>query len=143
MIINDWIPETGTASCIISDTINNITLEGFGMAQCHLDDEPFKSELTGAYIAEARARINILCKKRDYDAKPALMALKHLQSTIINSKYYNKDSYETKRLRKEIKNKEEEIIYLNNLIKEERESLKIYLTHKNATFDELRKGKNN
>ena len=32
MILNDWMQETGVASCIISDNNNNIKIEGFGMA---------------------------------------------------------------------------------------------------------------
>lgn len=144
MIINDWVSETGMASCIISDNSNNIKLEGFGMAQCHPEDEQFKSESTGAYIAETRARIDILKKKRDYDFKPGLTALQHLQATMIKSKRYNPESYESKRLKKEIQNLKDEINYLNSLIFEETESLKVYLQNKNNIFETLKEqGKNN
>ena len=40
----------------------------------------------------------------------ALMALKHLQATMINSSNYNNHSYEAKRLQKEIQNRQEEIL---------------------------------
>ena len=130
MILNDWMQETGIASCIISDNNNNIKIEGFGMAQCHPDDEPFKSETIGSFIAESRARIDILRKIRDYDLKPGLTALQHLQSTMVKSNHYNPESYESKRLKKEIQNQKDEIDYINEILREEKHNLNFYLTQR-------------
>ena len=139
MILNDWMQETGVASCIISDNNNNIKIEGFGMAQCHPDDEPFKSETIGSFIAESRARIDVLRKIRDYDLKPSLIALQHLQSTMVKSNRYNPDSYESKRLKKEIQNQKNEIDYINEILREEKHNLNFYL----AQRCDFKKDKNN
>lgn len=142
MKIEDWNNELGLAQCIITDKSNGITFKGYGKAQCHDEDEDFKSHMTGMYIATCRAQIDILRQKRDYDMKPGLMALKHLQSTMINSKLYNPTSYESQRLTSEIMNMEKEIEYLNSNIQDLKEGLKIYLEHKEALYQNLRKGQN-
>ncbi len=138
MIIQNWDADTGIAQCTIQDTVNNIRLEGYGMAKCHENDLDFKTELTGTYIATQRALIDILRQKRDYDLKPALMALKHLQATMAHSKQYNEKSYEAKRLKKEIKNATENINYINIMIEETQLSLKEYINGKEQVYQELR-----
>ena len=70
------------------------------------------------------------------------MSLNHLLSTMIHSDKYNPNSYESKRLNKEIQNIQKEIDYLNELIQEEKESLRQYLQNRNEIYDTLRKGQN-
>lgn len=132
-IIIEYNEDTGTTVCVITDNINNITLQGYGMAKCHDNDKPFQNKITGEYIAKTRAQIDILRKKRDYDIKPGLLALKHLKATMINSKNYNSKNYENKRLNKEIKHREDDIHYLNMCIKEVKNQLKIYIDAKDSS----------
>ena len=130
--------ETGITSCIITDNSNGVLLEGKGIAYCHPNDKIFFSKQTGEFIAQTRAEINIMQHKRDYDLKPGLMALKHLQSTMINSNKYNNNSYEAKRLYYEIKNKQEEIYELNIAINDLRKMLKQYIDTKEEIYQSKR-----
>jgi hypothetical protein len=90
--------------------------------------------MTGSYIAQTRAEIDILRQRRDYDSKPALMALKHLQATMQHSKNYNPKSYEAKRLNKEIKNCKANIDEINYLIKELQLNLKYFIDPKDKAY---------
>lgn len=142
MVLNEWDADNGIAQCIVSDSKNGITIEGFGMATCHENDKAFQSELTGSFIAQTRAYINILRNKRDYDIKPGLMALKHVRATMVHSHNYNPSSYEAKRLSKEIKNLEDSLHELNCVIEEEKKMLKEYLNDKDKIYRELEHGQN-
>ena len=53
-----------------------------------------------------RAQINILQNYKNRELRPGLKALVHLKGTMQISTRYNPNSYEAKRLDKEIKNKE-------------------------------------
>lgn len=139
MIMYDWNEELGLSQCVITDSKNNIAFNGYGSARCHEDDKDMQSQMTGEYIATCRAQIDALRQKRDYDLKSGLMALKHLKATMIHSKKYNPDSYEAKRLNKEIKNLEKEINYINDTIYDLQNGLKIYLENKEALYQSLRK----
>lgn len=130
MITQDWDEELGMAQCIITDTSNGVTLTGYGRATCHNEDVKWKSEITGKYIATARAQIDILQKKRDYELKPSIMAIKHILSTMTHSKQYQPNSYEAKRIKKELLNLEIDLSLINKIIQDEKESLRIYLEQK-------------
>ena len=104
-IIYDYDKNTLKANCIIEN--NNII--GVGQANCHPSDKDMASEKTGMYIAENRAYISYLQNYKTTQLRPSLKALKHVYSTMCHSKYFNPNSYEAKRLRKEIKNIEQEI----------------------------------
>lgn len=134
MILNDWDEVSGLSQCIITETNNSVTLQGYGCAQCHDSDFNFKSSITGEFIAQTRAQIDILRHKRDYDIKPGLFALKHLLSTMINSKNYNPKSYESLRLKREIKHYEDDLKLLNNTIKEAQVMLKSYIDQKDKIY---------
>jgi hypothetical protein len=97
---------SGICSCSI---ILNDFLQGFGLAQCAEEDADVISERTGMTIAEYRAQINLLQNFKNRELYPGLKALQHLKSTMVNSKKYNPDSYEAKRLEKEIKHYQEDI----------------------------------
>lgn len=135
-----WDESTGITQCIITDNSNGITFQGIGAAYCHHNDKDFQSQKTGEFIAQTRAEINIMQKKRDYDLKPGLMALKHLQATMNHSNNYNNHSYEAKRLRREIQNRQEEILQINEAIKDLRQMLKQYIDTKEEVYQNRRKG---
>ena len=105
-----WYEETGVSSTVFYyPRKDNAPIVGCGIAECHPDDKEFMSERTGGAISEYRAMID-LCKKIIQDElKPGLAALKHLKGTMAISKNYNPNSYEAKRLDKEIKNIQKEI----------------------------------
>ena len=137
MITEDWNAELGMAQCIITDTSNNVTLRGYGRAICSEEDEKYASEITGRYIANCRARIEIMRQKRDYELKPAIMTLQHVISTMEHSNKYNPNSYEAKRIRKELKNLQNDLRITCSIINDEKESLKIYLEQKDAIYRKL------
>lgn len=139
MIETTWNEACGSAHCIITDNSNGVEIMGTGSAYCHPNDEDFISQRTGEFIAQTRAEINILQKKRNYDLKPGLMALKHLHATMKHSGSYNPTSYESKRLMKEIKNKQEEIYQINCAIEDMRQMLKQYLDTKEKMYQDKRK----
>lgn len=130
MVTQDWNDELGMAQCVVTDISNGVILTGYGKAICHDDDIKWKSQVTGEYIALTRANIDILRKKRDYELKPSIMAIEHIISTMINSKKYNPDSYEAKRIKKELKNLKEDLSIINTIICDEQASLKTYLDTK-------------
>lgn len=122
----DWNPENGKTSYIIER--NNIV--GVGHSTCHPDDKDMLSERTGGYIAELRAEINYLQNYKNSVVRPGLNALKHLYATMDHSKKFNVHSYEARRLRKEIKNKEKEINEISCRIENIKLTLKEYLNNK-------------
>ena len=125
-IIYDWNQETQQAKCIITDK----NLLGIGEAKCHSKDMDVSSEKTGLYIAEQRAVVHFLQNKKEVKLKPALSALNHLYSTIKYSKQFNTNSYEAKRIRKEIKNLQKEIYQINCSIDLIKQRLKQYINDK-------------
>jgi len=136
MITEDWNEELGLAQCVVTDISNGVILSGYGRAACHDDDIPWKRASTGKYIAMTRAQIDILKKKRDYELKPSIMAIEHIISTMTNSKKYNPDSYEAKRIKKELKNLKDDLHMINTIIKDEQASLKTYLDAKDKLHKE-------
>lgn len=143
-ISSGWLADTGFSTCTIRyHSGTQLDLFGHGYAECHQNDQDFKSELTGAFIANSRAEIDICRKIRDQELKPGLLALKHLQATMIKSKKYNPDSYEAKRLKKEIYNYQQEINDTNAMINEMQNNLKEYINGKEALYQKRReKGQN-
>ena len=94
-IIEHWDESHGIARCILNYTTSaGISLQGIGIAECHPDDYPYISKLTGGIIAEYRAEIDLLKKINNYEIKPGIAALKHVYCTMRHSKRYNEKSYE-------------------------------------------------
>ena len=137
MITRDWNEELGMAQCVINDTSNGVMLVGYGRAVCCDEDEKYKSKITGYYIAETRARIDIMCKKRDYELRPAIMALEHVLATMEHSTKYDPNSYEAKRIRKELKNLKNDLHIVRSIITDEKNALKTYLEQKDAIYRKL------
>ena len=119
-----WDETSGICGCsIILDDI----LHGFGIAQCAPEDNDIMSEQVGMHIAELRAQINLLQNFKNYELRPGLKALKHLRSTMMNSKQHDSESYERKRLNIEIRNTEKDIMDINNAINQVKQNLYDYI----------------
>ena len=125
-VIYNYDKETLKSSCIIED--GNII--GIGDAYCHPNDNDMASERTGMHIAENRAYIKYLQNYKTCQLRPALIALKHVYSTMCHSTHFNPHSYEAKRLRKEIKNLEQEINKVSCSIENTKIRLKEYIDNK-------------
>ena len=133
--IYEWDEKAGLATCCI--WLDDF-LQGYGIAQCAEKDRDMISERTGLQIAEMRAQINILQNYKNRELRPGLKALIHLKGTMQISTRYNPDSYEAKRLDKEIKNKEEEIIAIQSKIDHIKEQLQEYMRLKGIMFERIR-----
>lgn len=132
-----WNEETGTCTCgIYLDDF----LQGFGIAECADQDRDVMSQRTGEHIAELRAQINLLQNYKNRELHPGLKALKHLKSTMINSKSYNPDSYESKRLNVEIKNFQKDILDIQAAIESLKQDLYEYINLKEEIYQRQRRG---
>lgn len=130
-----WDETTGVCSCqIVIDDF----LYGFGMAECAPEDKDMISERTGARIAEIRAQINLLQNYKNRELYPKLKGLKHLKATMVNSSRFNPDSYEAKRLDKEIKNIELEISDIYDAILYSKQHLYNYINDKEKLYQRIR-----
>ena len=128
--------KTGISNCYI---YLDDFLQGFGTAQCHPHDQDMISEATGTHIAELRAKINLLQNYKNRELHPGMKALKHLKGTMVNSKHYNPDSYESKRLNVEIKNFQKDIEDINLAIQAAKQELYDYIKLKEIMYQRIRK----
>ena len=122
--------EIGKAYCFLQEGNRTYT----GIAQCHEDDWAFMSERTGLQIAEIRAEIDALKNIRDNELIPVVKALKHLQTNVKTSKFYNSKSYEARMLRRQVSIKENELIAVKQEIVALEEYLKGYIAAKNNYY---------
>ena len=109
----NWDEERGWARYEIEDKGHVF----IGHAKCHPDDITYKNERIGIEIAEVRARLEALRWIRDNEVIPAYKAFKHLHSTMITSKQYNKHSYEARMLWRQIKLYEGSLASIKDVIK--------------------------
>ena len=130
-----WDEVSGICGCSI--VLDNY-LHGFGIAQCADKDRDMISERTGAHIAEARARINLLQNYKNNELRPGLKALEHLRSTMTQSKKHNPESYERKRLNIEIRNFQKDIEDINRSIDFEKKRLQLYINEKDKIYQRIR-----
>jgi len=93
-----FIYKDGTTICEVTDNMGRIFR---GESNCHPDDKDFESPITGGVIAEFRAQIAVAKTYRD-DLKIKLSALRQLYSCIKQSNNFNRNSYETKMLLRQI-----------------------------------------
>lgn len=117
-------------------------LYGVGIAECHPEDMPFKSPLTGGTIAQYRAEIDLISCINRYEIKPGIAALKHLYCTMRHSKHFNEKSYEAIRLKKELAHLMDELEENKLFIKQLRKELNNYIDNKNQLYNKLRQGQN-
>lgn len=126
---------TGICGCVI---YLDDFLQGFGIAQCADQDKDMQSEHTGMHIAERRAQINLLQNYKNHELYPELRAYKHLLSTMIQSPRYNPDSYEAKRLNREIRNLEKSIAEITESINITKKDLYDYINIKERLYQRIR-----
>ena len=138
-----WSENRGAARTIIRyNTRAGVELVGIGHAECHPEDEEFMSERTGLIISDYRAEIDLIKQVNLYEIRPAIAALKHVYCTMRHSKQYNPNSYEAKRLKKELAHLMDEYEENKQLIAELRKNLKTYIDEKDAFHNKLREGQN-
>lgn len=130
-----WREEDGAAICIIYYKDTSFC----GTAECAPQDRDFLSQRTGEHIAYLRAYIDFLKYIRDYEKKPYLDALTHLYGTMQHSSHFNPKSYESRRLKKEIKNAQDELEITKELIDMTRTELREYINDKDAFYIKQRK----
>lgn len=134
-VSTSWHEEFGHA---VFTAMTPMGIGVYGEAQRHEDDKDLGNERTGLTIAEARAVIQALRAKREYEIKPKLAILKHLYSNIQTSKNHDPKSHESRMIRSQIRAIERELAEVNNDIAEEQRSLKEYIDNKDKMYNKLR-----
>lgn len=113
-----------------------------GHTRCLPEDENFWSENVGCFIAETRAIIKQL-KHAKKQLIPGLKALEDFEKTLKCCKNYDPDSFEAKRLRKEIYLQKRKINEINSAIKDEQDYLTQYIKGKEKLYNRLRSKQTN
>ena len=121
--------DTGYAHCEIKYDNTIFT----GDAKCLPEDKDFESERTGCFIAEIKANIKKLKYIRN-NLRKELKGLTNFQKRLECCKNYDKNSFETKRLRKEIYIYREQIEALSSAIEDEEKYLVKYVNEKEAFY---------
>lgn len=129
-----WNEEHGTAICIIYYKDTSFC----GTADCHPTDKDFQSERTGEHIAYMRAYLDYLKYVRDNEEKPRLNTLNHLYGTMKHSTHFNPDSYEARRLQKEILNAQTDLDTIRDMIDACKTDLQKYINEKDEFYKKLR-----
>ena len=83
-----------------------------------------------------------ICRMKINDL-PELKAYTHLLGTMTQSKKYNPNSYEAKRLNREIKNVKKDIAEINEAIKASKKNLKEYIDIKEKLYQRIRQNDHN
>ena len=109
-----------------------------GQAKCHPDDTDMMSERTGLTIAEARAHIQMLKAKKQYEIQPKIDVLRHLLTNIQSSKNHNPKAYESCMLRSQLAHWEGQLAEINADIADEEKYLKEYIDQKDKLYRKLR-----
>lgn len=131
-------PESGEASCLIEDKDGNII---YGIAKCHPDDMDMANEKTGCNFAYKRAYIKVLQAYKK-ELKIQLGALNQLYYSMNRSKYFNPKSYENKMLQRQIRQRQEDISYVNDSIKNAKDELNYIIKEKDKFYQGIRKHRN-
>lgn len=130
----NWDPESGVAICALTDG-DNIFM---GTAACAAEDIDMMSEKTGCQIALWRAEIKYYIHIRDNEVKPALKALKHVYYTMNRSKHFNPKSYENIMLWRQIRQKENDLATIKDMITDQKKQLKEYIDEKDKFYKRVR-----
>lgn len=116
--------------------------EFIGHTRCLPQDEDFQSENVGCFIAETRAIIKQL-KYAKKQLMPGLKALEDFEKTLKCCKNHDSDSFEARRLRKEIYLQKRKIDEINSAIKDEQDYLTQYIKGKDKLYNRLRSKQTN
>lgn len=130
-----WDEQRGIATC----TLFYKNKKFIGFANCHEFDADMKSEKTGTQLAIWRAEIKYYKHIKNNEILPSLQALKHLYSTMKNSKKFNENSYENKRLQKQIQNYEFDLKAINHELIVIQESIMNYIKEKDKFYKKIHK----
>lgn len=95
------------------------------------------NEKTGCFIAEKRAKINMLKHKKE-ELKIELKALKKYYYSMNKSKYFNETSYPIKRLKDHMLMIEIDIKEIKELINYEKGILNRYIKEKDNFYQQIR-----
>lgn len=140
-MIEHWDEEHGVYRIVLRyRTPSGIILEGIGIAECHPDDYPFMSQLTGSMIAGYRAEIDLIKKVNNYEIKPGIDTLKHVYCTMSHSKQYNPKSYEAIRIKKELAHLMDELEENKQTMAYIKNELKEYIDNKEKIYQRIREG---
>lgn len=131
-----WDETTGTATCRIP--YNH--MEFIGTAQCHPEDEDFKSELIGSEIAYSRACIKVLQAMKT-ERRAQLHAFKELYGSIQPSPKFNPDSFEAKMMRKKMDEISIDIDALKECIECVREDIRNSIDVAENFYQKIRKNR--
>lgn len=139
-IDSSYNKETGEAIYTITDGVFNFV----GRAKCHENDKDLGNELTGMQIAAMRACIKTIQYEREM-AIVQVNTLKHCISTMSMSPRYNENSYEAKKIRRELYLAENDLKAIRDNLTAARQFLKKYIDDKDAAYKHIRKlrAKNN
>lgn len=129
-----WDDNEKIATYILTDGDNVFV----GSACCHPDDYDMCNEKTGLQIASMRAQIKYYTHMRDNEIKPTLKALNKLQSDMLYSKKYNKDSYEAKMLQKHIYRTKVDLDTVQDLLENAKTELRQYIFEKDDFYKRIR-----
>lgn len=129
-------PDEGSSLCVLQTKSKTY----IGTAQCHKNDRDMLSEKTGCEIAYHRAIINSL-KDRKNELTLKLAGLKEYYHTMNCSKYFNENDYAIRRLSSHMSMLDEDIAITKDLIKEEQDYLKKYMTDKADFYEKIRRNR--
>lgn len=113
-----------------------------GYAKCLPVDEDMMSEHTGCTLAEIKANIKRLKYIRN-QVREQLKPLELFQKRLECCKNYDDNSFEARRLRKEIRLYKEEIQEITNAINDEEQYLKKYIAEKDSLYVKIRAKRSN
>lgn len=130
--------ETHITYCYVKDDKGRLYI---GTAMCHEEDRDMESWRTGEEIAFRRARMDYLRGQREYDIKPRLAALKHLQGCMRHSSQFNPKSYENRMLCRQIRLLEFDLATIKEELAYARKSLKEYIEGKDKIYKLIRTNK--
>ena len=119
--------------------VHNTVYEG--VAKCHPEDYDFESKLVGEHYAYMRALIKEMADRRDAK-RDELRALNHLYNILEQNDKVDKESIECYTIRRQIKNIEDEIKDLRELIKITKLELRATIVAKDTYYREVRKRRN-
>lgn len=107
-------------------------------SRLHEDDREFASEYIGCRFAEIKANIKAY-KKHKQDLQLRQQELKYFKTVLEQTKGYNPDSIEARKLRKRIHILSEEIKAVQTTIDELNEDLQIEIQQRDASTKLLKK----
>lgn len=133
-----FVLEGNEIKCILSvDGYNYI-----GIAKCCPEDEDMQSEKTGQYISYQRALIK--CFKHNLSiVKIQKKEIQNFYNSIKNAKNFNEHGFVERKLRREIHELNQEIIYFKALIEGNTNALKDFIIQKDTFYKKIRNKRDN